>query len=221
VIKLNDEQNIVLFPDASKILPNGDNLKHLGLVTDDDEGLRSRLAVGGVETAPVHKGRIGDLILGIKDPAGCAYEVTQFEPDGEWTKHLGRSLPAGGPVRLHSATIATRDLAATASYYRDKLGFRPLSPAAGSVELQMPDGPDCLELKFDPAAGRPGGPRTVPRFDLEVTDLAETVAAVNRRASAAGFAPLGPIQTGRDGRREVSCVDPDGTTVVLSEKRPD
>ena len=35
VMKVNERQVILLFPDATRILPNGDNLDHLGLETDN------------------------------------------------------------------------------------------------------------------------------------------------------------------------------------------
>src|SRR3954447_1328931 len=43
VMKVNERQVIYLFPDASKIRPNGDNLDHLGLETDNIEAVREHL----------------------------------------------------------------------------------------------------------------------------------------------------------------------------------
>jgi catechol 2,3-dioxygenase-like lactoylglutathione lyase family enzyme len=224
VLKVNEGQSIYLFPNPAKILPNGDNLDHLGLVTDDAAALQGDLAARGIAAAAVHRARVGDLIFGIKDPDGHPYEVTQFEPDGQLMKHLGQGLPAGRiSARLQSATLTTRNLPASLAYY-SQLGFQETSRAAGpagapgAVELRVPDGTSGVDL--EPYSAPPGSeaPRAVPEFRLEVPDLAKAWEILSRRAAAGGFPAPSPIAPGRNGRRETSCVDPDGTRVVLTEK---
>jgi hypothetical protein len=40
---------------------------------------------------------------------------------------------------------------------------------------------------------------------------------LSQRAAAGGFPPPSPIVTGLNGKRQTSCVDPDGTRVVFME----
>src|SRR3954467_4012097 len=94
VMKVNERQVIYLFTDATKILPNGDNLDHLGLETDNLAAVREHLLAQGLKVGDVHRGRIGDLLLGIKDPDGHTYEITQLEPQGQLLQHQGQALPA-------------------------------------------------------------------------------------------------------------------------------
>src|SRR5882724_9964883 len=124
VMKVNERQVIYLFTDATKILPNGDNLDHLGLETDNIAAAREYLLAQGVKVGTVNRGRIGDLLLGVKDPDGHAYELTQFAPEGQLLQHQGRSLaPDRVSAHLRSATLAVADLAASRHFYVDVLGF--------------------------------------------------------------------------------------------------
>jgi lactoylglutathione lyase len=224
VIKVNEGQSILLFPNPSKILPNGDNLDHLGLVTDNAAALHDQIAAKGAKASAVHRARVRDLIFGIRDPDGHPYEVTQFEMDGQLMKHQGQSLPATRiSTRLRSATITVADLGASLRYYCDRLGFketwRMSSPdgALDQVELRVPDGTSGVVLKpYTPRTGD-GTPRAVPEFCLEVPDVSKAVAILQQRAALGGFPLPNPITTGLNGQRRTSCVDPDGTQVVLME----
>jgi catechol 2,3-dioxygenase-like lactoylglutathione lyase family enzyme len=224
VIKVNEEQSIYLFPNPSKILPNGDNLDHLGLVTDDAAALQAKLAARGIKAAAVHKARVGDLIFGLKDPDGHPYEVTEFEPDGQLMKHRGQSLPSSRiSSRLRSATLATADLQSSLSYYCNGLGFKESwrghesGGILAQVELRVPDGTSGVVLRAYSAKPGAEAPRAVPEFCLEVPDVSETVAILNGRAIRGGFPSPTPIETGPNGSRQASCVDPDGTRVVFME----
>lgn len=224
VIKVNDGQSIYLFPNPSKILPNGDNLDHLGLVTDDAAALRDQLAAKGVKVSAVTKIRVGDLNFGIKDPAGHHYEVTQLEPDGQLMKHRGLNLPATRiSAFLRSATLSTTDMEASLDYYRDKLGFKETWRATGNdgvvkqVELMVPDGTSSVVLNLCTVAPGAAAPRLVPEYCLEVPDVSKAFDILSRRAAAGGFPPPSPIVTGLNGKRQTSCIDPDGTEVVFME----
>jgi lactoylglutathione lyase len=213
IMKVNERQVIYLFPNAAKILPNGDNLDHLGLETDDAAALYAYLLAKGIKVAPPKRGRIGDLLLGVRDPDGHPYEVTQFEPEGQLRRHAGLSLAAGRiSSHLRSISISVADPAASRRFYVDILGFRELARNGGPVRLQVPDGTDYLVLV--PSDGRA---RAVPEYRLEVPDAAQAAAILAPRAAAAGLPPPAPPTIGPDGRLQTSCVDPDGTRVVLSE----
>ncbi len=220
VMKVNERQVIYLFTDATKILPNGDNLDHLGLETDQIEAARTHLVAHDVKVGAVNRGRIGDFLLGVKDPDGHAYELTQFAPEGQLLRHQGEGLAPGRvSARLRSATLATADLAAALRFYVDILGCRKIAGAdyAGAVRVQVPDGTDFLELVPRGKKAGADAPRAVPDYCLEVADAAQTAAVLTARAKTLGLAPPAPVSTGADGRRQTSCLDPDGTRVVFKE----
>jgi lactoylglutathione lyase len=224
VIKVNDGQSIYLFPNPAKILPNGDNLDHLGLVTDNAAALQGQLAASGVKPSAVKKAHVGDMIFGIRDPDGRPFEVTQFEPDGQVMKHKGQDLPKTRIAsRLRSATIEVSNLDASLAFYRDQLGFKVtwrgsmLDGKGDEVELAAPGGTSGVVLR--PYATRPGAaaPRAVPEFSLEVLDVSAAVAILQDRAIAGGFPPPSPLTNTLSGGHQASCIDPDGTLVVLTD----
>jgi catechol 2,3-dioxygenase-like lactoylglutathione lyase family enzyme len=225
VIKVNDTQSIYLFPNPSKILPNGDNLDHLGLVTDNAAALHDALAAKGVKPSAVKKAHVGDMIFGIRDPDGRPFEVTQFEPDGQVMKHQGQDLPKTRiATRLRSATIEVSNLDASLAFYRDQLGFKVawrgsmLDGKFDQVELSVPDGTSGVVLR--PYATRPGAaaPRAVPEFWLEVLDVSSAAAVLADRAVAGGFPPPSPVSALLSGGHQATVVDPDGTLVVLTDQ---
>ena len=231
VMKVNERQVIYLFTDATKIKPNGDNLDHFGLETDNIEAAREHLLALGVKVGNVNRGRIGDFLLGIKDPDGNATELTQFAPEGELLKHQGRSLaPDRISSRLRFATIATPDLQAALHFYQDVLGFKRIaitSDARGEatenvkrVRLQTPDGADYFDLiayELKTGAERRWA---VPEYGLEVPDAAKAFDLLAARAAKLGLPAPATVSEGVDGCRQTSVVDPDGVRVILKEARP-
>jgi lactoylglutathione lyase len=218
VVKVNERQVIYLFPDPTKIKPNGDNLDHLGLLTDDAQGLRDALVARGVKMGEPHPGHIGDLIMGIRDPDGHPFELTQLEPWGQLLMHQGRFLPASRiSSHLRSATIVVSDPPAASRFYRDILGFVDIGTVGGADRLRVPDGADFVELV--PAESKSGisRERSVPQFTLEVPDAGSAAEILSARARSGGFPAPSPVTIAADGKRETSVVDPDGTRVVLSE----
>ncbi|HXN35132.1 MAG TPA: VOC family protein [Opitutaceae bacterium] len=225
VIKVNDGQSIYLFPNPSKILPNGDNLDHLGLVTDNAAVLHDQLAAKGINPSAVKKARVGDLIFGIRDPDGRPFEVTQFEPDGQVMKHQGQSLPKTRiAIRIRSATVSVSNLDASLAFYRDQLGFKVawrgsmLDGRADQVELTVPDGASGVVLR--PFTTRPGAaaPRAVPEIWLEVQNVSVAAAILRDAAIAGGFPPPAPVTHVLSGGLQTSCVDPDGTLIVFTDQ---
>jgi len=221
VMKVNERQVIYLFTDATKILPNGDNLDHLGLETDNIAAAREYLLAHGVKVGTVNRGRIGDLLLGVKDPDGHPFEITQFAPEGQLLRHQGQSLAPGRVSgRLRSATLAVADLAASLHFYGEILGFKKIDSragGAGAVRLQVPDGADFLELVPSERKSGTEAARAAPSFSLEVADATKTAALLTWRAKALGFPPPAAVSVADDGRWQTSCIDPDGTRVILTE----
>ncbi len=219
VMKVNERQVIYLFPDPTKIQPNGDNLDHLGLLTDDIAAVREHLLALGVKVGDVHRGRIGDLLLGLKDPDGHGFEITQLAPEGQLLQHLGQGLPATRiSDRLYSASLTVADLPSALHFYQDILGFKKIPGAAtGVTRLQVPNGAGCLDLlPYEKKAGETAA-RGAPEYRLEVADAGKTVELLTGRAKALGFPPPAPLSSA-NGVRETWCTDPDGTRVVFTEK---
>jgi catechol 2,3-dioxygenase-like lactoylglutathione lyase family enzyme len=222
VIKVNERQVILLFTNAAKILPDGDNLDHLGLETDNIVAVHDCLVTHGVKTGPAVRGHIGDMILNVKDPDGHTLEITQFEPEGQLLKHQGKNLAATRiSTHLLTASMAVSNLEASLHFYRDILGFKEIwrdssmgTPHA--VHLQVPDGTDYLDLR--PYEKKPGADpaRAVAQFYLEVPDATKAAEILARRAELGGF----PLPAMSADKHEASCIDPDGTRVVLIEKIP-
>jgi len=221
-MKVNERQVIYVFPNPAKILPDGENLHHVGLEVDNIAALRDYLAAQGLAVNPLKQGKIGDLILNVKDPDGHLYEITKLEPKGQLMLHQGQGLPSTRiSSHLKSAAVSVANLAAALHFYRDILGFKevwrdnPKTPS--SVHLQVPDGTDYLDLHPYVKREGAGAARAVPEYSLAVPDAAKAADILAQRASAGGFAPPAPLSVGVDGRRRTSCVDPDGTRVVLEE----
>jgi lactoylglutathione lyase len=222
VIKVNERQVILLFPNAARILPDGDNLDHLGLETGNIVAVHDWLLTHGVKVGNAARGHIGDMILNVKDPDGHTLEITQFEPEGQLLKHQGKNLAATRiSTHLLTASIAVSNLEASLHFYCDILGFREIwrdrrTGTPHSVHLQVPDGTDYLDLR--PYEKKPGvdPARAVAQFYLEVPDAATAAEILAGRAKTTGFSP--PAMS--DDKHEASCIDPDGTRVVLIEKAP-
>lgn len=220
VMKVNERQVIYLFPDATKILPNGDNLDHLGLETDAIEAARQQLLAHGVKVGAVNRGRIGDFLLGFNDPDGHHYELTQFAPEGQLLKNQGKALSLRRvSSRLRSATLNCADLPRSLRFYLDTLGMQHVEGAdhAGAVRVRVPEGEDFLELV--PYQRKPGAEaaRGVPEFCLEVADAAKMVELLKYRAKECGLPRPAPLSKGPDGLWRTSVTDPDGTVVLLKE----
>jgi len=98
VMKVNEDQVIYLFPNPKKILPNGDNLDHLGLIVDDAQALFNRFVESGLKVKPVHKARIGDTILTCSDPDGHIFEI---KPHGAKSEKEHIYVPQNHTTIIH------------------------------------------------------------------------------------------------------------------------
>jgi catechol 2,3-dioxygenase-like lactoylglutathione lyase family enzyme len=226
VMKVNERQVIYLFPNPSKILPNGDNLDHLGLETDNLAAVRQHLLANGVKVGEIRHARVGDITLGVHDPDGHYFEITQLQPQGQLRQHQGQSLaPERISDRLLSATIMVADLPAALKFYRDILGFQQIEAdnrqlnAAGVVRLRVPHGSDYLDLI--PYFRNPGTPalRGVPDFCLEVADVRKTHSTLTTRAKQLGIPGPTAIGESVEGLLSTTLTDPDGTVVVLKQTK--
>jgi catechol 2,3-dioxygenase-like lactoylglutathione lyase family enzyme len=232
VLKVNDRQCIFLFPNPAKILPNGDNLDHLGLETDDAAALHDELVAKGLKVGAVHKGRVGDLILTVKDPDGHTYEIVQFLPEGQLMHHQGQDLPAGRiSAHLRSVSISVADISASAKFYRDTLGFNACHECTTACQgkesgschssrcdcVEVPNTTDYVVLNPYEKKSGVEQPWAVSQYCLEVPDVAKTVDTLTQRAAQGSFPPPTPIIVDPEGNRETSVTDPDGMKVVIME----
>ena len=213
VMKVNDDQVIYLFPNAKKILPNGDNLDHLGLVVDDAQALYHHLIKAGIKVKPVHKARIGDTIISCSDPDGHVYEITQFEKTGELLKNRGK-FNAKSRISDHlvSVTLHVKDLDASLNFYVKILGskVKQVSPGKDAI-LIVPDGSDTLHLVQSNYNNR-----SVIDYRLEVVDLAKAKDRLRTKAEALHYSFE---ERNESGKAVLLLKDQDGTVVVLIQKQ--
>src|ERR1700722_5050498 len=122
-IKINDRQYVELSPETS---PSEPRFVHLALETDDAEGLRKYVKSKGYKASdkPASRGRIRNIGTGIDDPNGNHIDVTQYTPDGESMKNVGKDMSDQriSSRMLHVGFYVSKP--ETARYYEDILGFR-------------------------------------------------------------------------------------------------
>ena len=125
-------------------------------LVDDAAAFNDYLTARGVAAAAPHPARVGDLIMGVRDPDGHPFEVTQLEPHGQLMQHQGKCLAARISSILRSATLVVADLRAAVGFYRDILAFKEIGTVGGATRMQVPDGTDFVELV--PADRKPDAP---------------------------------------------------------------
>jgi lactoylglutathione lyase len=222
-IKINDTQTLELFQEPQDRAGNPDRLYHLGLVTDDAEGMRQYLAARGVKVpdqTPLGSTRNKNYF--IKDPDGHIIEMVQYMPDGATMKDKGQSMPETRiSTRLPHGGITVRDLDASLKFYRDILGFKEIWRGSSNgktlswVHVQVPNGTDFIELMLgDPTPERIG---TMHHFCLEVPDIVKASETLKARKLPEGCKPPTEIRTGINRKRQINYYDPDGTRVEIME----
>ena len=221
-VKINDNQYVELFADA----PTGDGqLNHVAFYTDDVARMREYLASRGVQvSAPVTKGKIGNLNFTVRDPDGHGVEFVQYTPDGWTAKHRGKDMPAQRvSKRMMHAGFTVGSASASMRFYEDILGFREFWRGSSNdtelswINLRVPDGDDYVELMLYrdlPAPDRRGSQNHIC---LEVPDIEKAVADVRDRAAANGYTRTIEARTGKNRKRQANLFDPDGTRTELME----
>ena len=114
-------------------------------------------------------------------------------------------------------TLVVADLPAAVGYYRGILGFKEVGTVGDATRLQVPDGTDFVELVLADRKPDAAGARSVPQYTLVVPDAAKAFETLAARSQSERFPAPAPLSTTRDGKRQTSVVDPDGTRVILSE----
>src|SRR5947207_1927567 len=220
--KVNERQYIELFPETT---PKSDRLNHISIETDNAEGMRRYLASRGVAVpSKVARGRIGNSNFDIKDPEGHTVEIVQYEPDG-WTardrgKHLGPNRIA---KRMMHVGIIVTALEPEMKFYTDVLGFSEFWRGSSSgtqlswVNLKVPDGEDYIELMLYKDAPAPDARGTAHHLCLEVSSVADSVAALEAKPYRKEYPRTIEPRTGINRKRQANLFDPDGTRTELME----
>lgn len=221
-IKINDRQYIELSPETS---PDEPRFMHLALETDDAEALRQYVKSKGYKASdkPASRGRIRNIGTGLDDPDGNHIDVTQYTPDGESMKDVGKDMS--------DKRISTRMLHVgfwvskpeTAHYYEDILGFREFwrGSADGKTvsysNLMAPEGCDYVEFILGPKPTTAERYGTVYHIALEVPDMDAAIAKLNANPARKDYKR--PIETkvGKNHKRQCNLFDPDGMRVELME----
>jgi lactoylglutathione lyase len=220
--KVNERQYIIIAPERQA---GSDRLIHIGLETDDAEGLRAYLASRGVAVPDkVKKGRIGNLNFTFKDPEGRSIEVVQDQPESWTVREKGRYVPLTriSTHMMHVGIVVT-SLDRELQFYRDVLGFTEFYRGSKSgdvlswVNLRVPDGEDYVEFmlyKDTPSDAELG---TAHHLALETPSVASSVKALEAKPYYKQYARPIEVRVGVNRKRQANLFDPDGTRTELME----
>ena len=190
-------------------------LEEVGFFTDDAAGLQNYLASHGFE--------VGELLS--RPPS-----FTVHDPEGHRISFVERIVPPAEfrqdrPLesRIIHAGFIVHDRAATDSFYKDILGFRPYwhggmkDDQTDWVSLQVPDGTDWLEFMVNVPADADQRLRGVMNhIALGVPDIH----VVEQKLRANGWTGTEQPKIGRDGKWQLNLYDPDDTRVEFMEFTP-
>ncbi|MBY0506396.1 MAG: VOC family protein [Bryobacteraceae bacterium] len=223
-VKVNERQYIELFPEKA---PATDRLNHISIEVDDAEAMRQYLAAKGIAVpAKTGKGRIGNSNFNIKDPDGHTVEIVQYEPAGWTVRDRGKAL--NGPRisrRVLHLGILVGSLEPAMKFYRDVLGFTEIWRGSKGgkqldwVNMKVPDGADYLEFMLYDQIPAPTARGSQHHVCLEVPDIEQALAELEKRPGRAAYTRPLEIRTGVNRKRQLNLFDPDGTRFELMESR--
>jgi catechol 2,3-dioxygenase-like lactoylglutathione lyase family enzyme len=221
-IKINERQYVELFPGLE---PGADRLNHISIETDDAEGMRAYLALKGVKVPDkVGKGRIGNSNFNVKDPDGHTVEIVQYEPAGWSIRDNGKAV---GPNRISKRMmhlgIIVGAVEPAMKFYRDILGFQEAWRGSSKgtqlswINLKVPDGEDYIEFMLYDELPAPDKRGSQHHICLEVPNMAESLAVLEKNPYRAQYTRPMEIRTGTNHKRQLNLFDPDGTRIELME----
>jgi lactoylglutathione lyase len=221
-VKINDEQYVELFQgDAA----SRGQLDHFALYTDDLTAMREYLLAQQVPILEdIHKGRIGNPFLTVRDPEGHHIEILQYSPTSWTARSQGKFMPASRvSSHITHVGILVRSMGPAMRFYQDILGFREFSRGGGGggqpgwADLQAPDGSDYIELLSFAGVPSLASLRAQNHFCLASSDVRETVADLQTRSTSGLLTSPTPVQTGDNLPTRANLFDPDGARVELME----
>jgi len=223
-IKINERQYIELFPEKEA---GTDRLNHISIEVDNAEAMRAYLAANGVKVpAVVSKGRIRNSNFNVKDPDGHTVEIVQYEADGWSVRETGKFMdgPRISPRITHLGIIVGA-LEPAMKFYRDILGFQEIwrgskdGKVLSWVNMKVPEGNDYLEFMLYDRMPEVTALGTLHHFCLEVPNMDQAVADLERRPARKYYTRPLEIKTGVNRKRQMNLFDPDGTRSELMEPK--
>jgi catechol 2,3-dioxygenase-like lactoylglutathione lyase family enzyme len=219
-VKVNEQQYIELLP--GNAVSQG-QLDHFALYTDDLVAMRRYLIAHQVPILlDIHKGRLGNPFITVRDPDGHHLEILQYSANSLTAQLQGQFMP-NGRVSDHitHVGILVKSLDSALKFYRDVLGFHELR-AGGSgqpswVDLRVPNGSDYIELLAFTATDSPGYLKSQNHVGLASSDLNKTVTYLQKRAESGLLTARITLETGGDQPQHVNLFDPDGARLEIME----
>jgi len=221
-IKINDRQYVELSPEAS---PDEPRFVHLALETDDADALRKYVKSKGYKASDkaAARGRIRNIGTGLEDPDGNKIDVTQYTPDGESMKDVGKDMPDRriSTHMLHVGFYVSKP--ETEHYYKDILGFREFwrgsadDKTASYANLFVPEGIDYVEFILGARPTTPERYGTVYHIALEVPNMEAAIAKLNANPARKDYKREITFKVGKNHRKQCNLFDPDGMRVELME----
>jgi len=225
--KVNDDQIIELFPEKPD-RPNPVNkLFHIGLLTDDAEGMRLYLASKGCKVPPkTNRGKVVDnLNYNVTDPNGTILEIVQYPPDGYTARTRGQGLSTRRlSTRISHVGFSVPDVDKALDFYVNTLGFTeiwrngPTPDKIGWIHLKFPDSNQTLELMLyenDPQTKAQSGSRN--HLCLEVKDIKAVEAGLAGRTLPEGCRTNPPSIGKNDHKWQLNTFNSDGTRIEFME----
>jgi catechol 2,3-dioxygenase-like lactoylglutathione lyase family enzyme len=221
-MKINDRQFVELFPERN---PEDERLYQVAFIVENIEAMRLHLKEHGVAVPEKYnKGRIGNLSFSAKDPDGHILEFVQYTPEGWTLQDTGKHLPESRiSARLKHIGFTVRSLETSLAFYRDILGCSETWRGSSDgqtlswVNMKLPESDEYLELMLyseEPSRERKG---IMNHMSLEVESVPESVEILKERAAGGIYERPLEHKVGRNKKRQINLIDPDGTRTELME----
>jgi catechol 2,3-dioxygenase-like lactoylglutathione lyase family enzyme len=196
----------------------GPFLPEIGLATSNVEQMRTYLTANGVAASKIMQRGDGTKYLELLDPEG--HKIV-FVERGANSKEAG----AKGAIsnQMIHAGFVTKDGKAESRFYEDLLGFQVYwhggfkDDETNWYMVQVPEGDNWLEyMLMIPATADHQELGIQYHFSLGVADIHTTA----KELEARGVKLPGPPILGRDGKWQLTLLDPDGTRAEVMEFAP-
>ncbi len=226
-IKANDSQYVELFQGNAQSQSQG-QLDHFALYTDDLTAMRAYLQRLGMYIAKdIHKGRIGNPFLTIRDPDGHFIEILQYLPNSLTGRSQGKFMPANRiSDHITHVAVLVSSLNLAMKFYRDALGFREFSRGPekngqpGWIDLRVPEGTDYIELIPLSAKSSPQDLRAQNHFGLANLSVRKVLAILQTRVPSNSPISFVTVQIGDGLPPRFNIFDPDGARIEIMEPFP-
>ena len=215
-IRVSEDQWLEIF-DANKLKPGRDQIYQMAFRVAEAEALRARLGAAGLRVPDkVPLGQLKNANFTVQDPSGYTIELVQYLPDGWPLNAPGKDQPDARVSTLitHAGVVVT-NVAAANHFYGDLLGLQETwrGSAKGDVvswlHMRIPPAGSYVEYMLEK--------KVTPHFCLEVADMAQAKAKLEKSAYRPKYTKPFEIYTGKNHRRIINLFDPNGIRVELME----